>query len=55
MRLGLSEVVNDLARRGLARPTPSPTFVQRTADVGRRIDVTDVAATLEALDGPEAR
>jgi hypothetical protein len=47
--MGLSEAVNQLARRGLmssetgrARP-----FLQRTAQMGLRIDVSNIA---EALD-----
>jgi metal-responsive CopG/Arc/MetJ family transcriptional regulator len=53
--VGLSEAVNDLARRGLAAVPRARRFEQRTADVGIRIDVTDIGAVLEALDGPEAR
>ena len=56
--LGLSEAVNQLARGGLAartgvRPDSAP-FVQQTARLGIRIDVTSVADALEQLDGPTA-
>lgn len=62
--IGLGEAVNELARAGLAqdrspmardrRPlardrTPAR-FRQHTASVGLRVDVTDVAASLELLD-----
>jgi Ribbon-helix-helix protein, copG family len=56
--IGLSEAVNRLARGGLAaktraRPNSEP-FVQKTARLGLRIDVTSVADALEQLDGPTA-
>ncbi len=55
-RLGLSEAVNELARAGLASATPRRRrFKQRTADLGLRVDVTNVAEALERLDGPRAR
>jgi hypothetical protein len=54
--LGLSEAVNRLVRAGLAeRPERRRPFRQRTAKVGLRMDVTNVADALEALDGPDAR
>lgn len=53
--VGLSELVNELVRRGLAAETPSTTFRQRTARLGLRIDVTNVAEALEILEGPEHR
>lgn len=47
-RLGLSEAVNELARAGLASAAPRrQRFKQRTADLGLRIDVTNVAEALE--------
>ncbi len=53
--IGLSQAVNELARRGL-RPTPAPgEFRQRTARLGLRIDVTKVAEALEHLHGPASR
>ncbi|MBA2577475.1 MAG: CopG family transcriptional regulator [Euzebyaceae bacterium] len=53
--IGLSQAVNELARRGL-RPTPAPgEFRQRTARLGLRIDVTNVAEALEHLHGPASR
>ncbi len=52
--LGPSEALNTLARRGLslrdAEPRP---YVHRSADLGLRIDVSDVGAVLDLLDqGP---
>ncbi|MBX3031384.1 MAG: ribbon-helix-helix protein, CopG family [Chloroflexi bacterium] len=54
--LGLSEAVNQLARAGLTREAPrGRRFVQRTARLGLRLDVTSVQDALEQLDGPGAR
>lgn len=54
-RIGLGEAVNELARAGLTRGGEAPTrFHQRTASVGLRVDVTNVADTLELLDGYDA-
>lgn len=53
--LGVSEAVNELVRRGmLARPEAKP-FRQRTHRLGIRLDVSNVAAALEELEGVEAR
>ncbi len=48
--IGLGEAVNELARAGLARKEKTTSFRQRTASVGLKIDVTNVADTLELLD-----
>jgi len=49
--IGLGEAVNELARAGLARGGETTVrFRQRTASVGLKIDVTDIADTLELLD-----
>lgn len=54
--MGLSEAVNELARAGLARAGGErKPFRQRTADLGLRIDVTNVAEALELLDDLEDR
>lgn len=53
--IGLSDAVNELIRAGLAAPARRPTFRQRTASLGLRIDVSSVADALERLDGVEAR
>ncbi len=51
---GVSEAVNELIRRGLAATPTSRPFVPKTSDLGVRIDVSDVAAALETLEGPAA-
>lgn len=50
--LGLSEAVNELARRGLAERAAdqSRVYRHRTAPLGIRVDVTDVAEVLDLLD-----
>ena len=57
--IGISEAVNQLARRGLTAMTGSRSqsvpFVQKTARLGLLMDVTSVADALEQLDGPTAR
>ncbi len=53
--IGVSQAVNELIRRGLIpRPEKEP-FRQRTRRLGIRIDVSNVAAALEDLEGVEAR
>jgi metal-responsive CopG/Arc/MetJ family transcriptional regulator len=53
--MGLSEVVNQLARAGMiAKPETAP-FRQRTSRLGLRIDVSDVAEAIELLEGPTSR
>jgi hypothetical protein len=52
--IGMSEAVNALVRAGLTRRQPVPPFHQRTHDLGRGIDVSNVADAIETLDGPAA-
>lgn len=52
--ISLSEAVNELARAGLRHTEEPGSFVQRTANVGLRIDVTNVADALELLDEYDA-
>jgi hypothetical protein len=55
--IGLGAAVNDLARAGLlAKPQRKP-FIQRTHDLGLKIDVTNIGEVLELLDewGAEER
>jgi hypothetical protein len=53
--LGLSEAVNQLARQGL-RSKPAPVkFQQRSLKLGLRLDVSNVAETLDLLDGERER
>jgi len=53
--IGLSEAVNDLVRAGLIERRPSPPFRQKAHDLGRGVDFSNVAETIETLDGPVAR
>jgi hypothetical protein len=55
--IGVSEALNRLARAGLAPPSAGrrKPFVQRTARLGLRIDLTSVEDALEQLDGPTTR
>jgi hypothetical protein len=52
--IGVSEAVNELIRRGLLPRQDQPVFRQRTAQLGLRVDVSNVADALEALDGATA-
>ena len=53
---GISEVVNDLLRKGLAEQQPSPPFQQRVSDMGApSLDLDDVSGLLEALEGDDRR
>jgi len=53
--LGVSEAINELIRRGLLAREASPPFHQRTARLGAKIDVSNIAEVLETLEGPDAR
>ena len=53
--LGLSEAVNELIRAGLVADRPQARFTQKTHDLGRGVDYTNVAEAVETLDGPSAR
>ncbi len=52
---GLSEALNELVRAGLTAAPARTAFRQRTHDLGSGIDVSNVAETIETLDGPAAR
>jgi hypothetical protein len=52
--VGVSEAVNELIRRGLLTRPATQAFHQRTARLGLRVDVSNIADTLEALDGAAA-
>lgn len=54
-KMGVSEAVNLLIRRGLGAQKKRRRFVQRTSPLGLRIDVSNVAEALELLEGPTAR
>ena len=58
--IGLGEAVNELARAGLRRDAMSEqmghhVFRQRTADLGLRVEVSNVAEALELLDDLDER
>ncbi len=53
--IGLSEAVNDLVRAGLIGQPSSSRFRQKTHDLGRGVDFSNVAEVIETLDGPDAR
>lgn len=54
MGVGVSEAVNDLIRRGLM-PREERSPFRHTRRLGLRVDVSNVSAALEDLDGVEAR
>lgn len=54
-RVGVSDAVNQLIRRGLAARRKRPTFRQRTAPLGLRIAVDDIGEALELLEGTRTR
>jgi hypothetical protein len=53
--VGVSEAVNTLIRRGLLPRRDAPAFRQATRELGLKIDVSNVAAALEDLDGIHSR
>ncbi len=54
--MGLSEAVNRLVRAGLVVTSrTSAPFEQRTHPLGLKLDVTNVAEALDALEGPSGR
>ena len=53
--VGVSEAVNELIRAGLAADRPPARFTQKTHDLGRGVDYTNVAEAVETLDGPSTR
>ena len=53
--MGVSEAVNELIRQGLMAREAQPPFRQRTARLGAKIDVSNIAEVLETLDGPDVR
>lgn len=54
-RVGASDVVNELIRQGLTAPRSRHQFHQRTASMGLRLEVGNVADALEVLDGVRSR
>ncbi len=52
---GVSEVVNELVRKGLTVKDPREPFVQRTAHLGLKMNVDNIAEVLTELEGPYRR
>ncbi|MBA3604752.1 MAG: ribbon-helix-helix protein, CopG family [Acidimicrobiia bacterium] len=50
--LGISDAVNRLIRAGMVGRAAGKPYTHRAADLGLRVDVTDIAAVLEILDEP---
>jgi Ribbon-helix-helix protein, copG family len=53
--IGLSEAINALIRAGLAVPAQRRRFRQRSADLGLRMDVSNIGEALDLLEGPDHR
>jgi hypothetical protein len=52
-RIGLGEAINELARAGMRAQPARTRFRQRTMPIGLRVDVSNVAETLDLLDAEE--
>jgi len=48
--VGMAEAVNRLIRAGLAKRTQRRVYQHRTADVGIKVDVSNIGEVLELLD-----
>ncbi len=54
--MGMSDAVNELVRAGLAQQREhSVPFRQKTHDLGRGMDFSNIADVIETLDGPSSR
>lgn len=51
---GLSEAVNELIRRGMMQRQDVAPFAPRTASLGLKIDVSNIADALDYLEGSES-
>lgn len=51
---GVSAIVNELIRRGLAAPPPPKRFVQTVSPMGARMDVSNIGEVLETIGGASA-
>jgi metal-responsive CopG/Arc/MetJ family transcriptional regulator len=52
---GISEVVNELVRKGLTVKEPREPFVQKSAHLGLKMNVDNIAEVLTELEGPYRR
>jgi len=50
---GISEVVNELVRKGLTVKEPREPFVQKTYPMGMKIDVSNVAEAIAYAEGDD--
>jgi hypothetical protein len=48
--LGLSAALNLLARRGMVAPQEPAPYEHRTADLGLKVDVSNIGEVLDLLD-----
>ncbi len=48
--IGMSEALNRLVRRALARKDQRPSYVHETEDMGLLIDVSNIGGVLDLLD-----
>ncbi len=53
--VGVSEAVNRLARAGLTTKGKALPFRQRSLRLGLKVDVTNIAETLDVLEGADHR
>ena len=49
---GVSDVVNDLVRAGLAAPKERKPFVQKTSAMGAKYNLDNIGEVIEMLEGP---
>ena len=52
--IGLSEALNRLVREGIGRPQRAKPYRHRTARLGLKVDVTNIAEVLDVLDDDRA-
>lgn len=52
---GISEVVNELVRKGLTVKEPRTPFVQKTHPMGAKMNLDDIAEVLSEIEGPDRR
>jgi metal-responsive CopG/Arc/MetJ family transcriptional regulator len=50
---GISEIVNELVRKGLTVKEPRKRFVQKTYPMGMKIDVSNVAEAIAYAEGDD--
>ena len=48
--VGVSEVINRLVRKGLAKPDTPSQYVHQSYDVGLKVDVTNIGEVIGMLD-----